>query len=256
MKNIWHILKKEIAQYFISPVAYVVLAIFLVVTGILFYSNVIWYANASFQSLRNPYMVQSLNFSDDFIRPLFANISVILLFLIPALTMRAFAEEKRSGTIELLFTYPIRDLHAIMGKYLAAIVFLVLMILMTLTYPLFLYFVGEPEWGPILSAYMGYFFMGASFVAVGIFTSSTTENQIIAALLAFGINLVLWIAGWMSPGETGTMTDILQYLSMIEHYDPMTKGVINSKNLVYFVSINVFFLFLTSRVLVSKKWRG
>ena len=256
MKVLWHLIKKELSAFFVSPVAYVVTAIFLIVTGILFYSNVVWYADASFRSLQNPYFVQSLNLTDDFIRPLFGNISVILLFLIPALTMRTFSEEKKSGTIELLLTYPIRDNQAIYGKYFATVLFFLFMMLLTLTYPIFMLQTGEPEIGPLLTAYAGYFLMGSAFIAAGVFASSTTENQIIAALLAFGINLTLWIIGWISPSGGGTLTKVLEYLSIIEHYDPLTKGILNTRNIVYFVSLNAFFLFLTSRVLVSKKWRG
>jgi ABC-2 type transport system permease protein len=256
MSALWHITKREFASYFVSPVAYVVLAVFLVVTGILFFTNVYWYSQASFQSMQNPYYVQSLNLSNDFIRPLFSNISVILLFLIPALTMRLFSEEKRSGTIELLFTYPVRDSHAILGKYFGALSFFLLMIALTATYPLFLYAYGEPEFGTLLAAYLGYVLMGATFISIGIFTSSSTENQIIAALLAFGINLTLWIIGWVTPSGEGQLTKVLQYISMIENYDPLTKGVLNSQNIVYFVSLNALFLFLTSRILLSKKWRG
>jgi len=256
MNSIWHIFKRELTSYFVSPIAYVVLAVFLVVSGILFFSTVIWYTEASFRALQNPYYVQMLNLADDFIRPLFVNISVILLFLIPALTMRSFSEEKRSGTLELLLTYPVRDTEAILGKYLAAVVFFIFMLVFTISYPVFLFLVSQPELGPIISAYLGFFLLGMTFIAMGIFASSTTENQIIAALLAFGFNLSLWIIGWLSPSNEGLLSEILSYLSVIDHYDPLTKGILNLKDVVYFLSISFFFLFLTNRVLLSKKWRG
>ncbi|MBN1356678.1 ABC transporter permease subunit [bacterium] len=256
MKTWWTLFKREFASFFVSPVAYVVLAIFLIITGILFYSNLLWYYQNSFGMFQDPYMIRSMNLTDDLIRPLFANISVILMFMIPALTMRLFAEEKRSGTIELLLSYPVRDSEVILGKFSATLTFFVVILLLTLVFPVFLYAVSEPETGPMITAYLGCFLMGASFIAVGTFASSTTENQIIAALLAFGLNLTFWIVGWISPPGTGTMSTVLQYLSIIEHYDPLTQGILNSKDIIYFLSVTVLFLFLTNRVLLSKKWRG
>ncbi len=256
MKAAWLIFRRDFSSYFVSPIAYVVLATFLVVTGIFFYSNVVWYYQASFSMFQNPYMTKSLNLTDDFIRPLFANIAVILLFLVPTLTMRSFSEEKRSRTLDLLLSYPVTDTQIVIGKFFAALVFFLLCLALTVSYPIFLFIVGSPEINTILSAYLGVFLMGAVFIAFGVFTSSTTENQIIASLMAFGLNLTLWIVGWISPSGEGLLSEVLKYLSMLEHFDPMTKGVLNSRDIVYFLSLCVLFLFFTDRVLISKKWRG
>jgi len=256
MKNVWHVFRKEFSSYFLSPVAYVVLTVFLVIVGFMFYSNVVWYYQASFSMFQNPYINQSLNLTDDFIRPLFANISVILMFLIPALTMRLFAEENRSGTMELMMSYPVRETEIIIGKYFAAMAFFVVLLFMTIMYPVFLSIVSEPELGPLISAYAGCLFIGATFIAIGIFTSTTTDNQIIAALSAFGLNLVFWIIGWIRPSGTDKLSSILQHISITEHYDQLTKGIINSKDIIYFLSICILFLFLANRVILSKKWRG
>jgi gliding motility-associated transport system permease protein len=256
MKVFWHIFKREFSSFFVSPVAYVVMAVFLVIIGILFYANTLWYYQTSFSMYQDPYMSQGINITDDLIRPLFANISVILMFMIPALTMRLFSEEKRSGTIELLLTYPVRDTEVILGKCLATLAFFVVILAVTLVFPIFLFVVSEPEIGPILTAYLGCFLLGATFIAIGTFASATTENQIIAALLAFGMNLTFWIIGWISTTGGGMLTTILEYFSIINHYDPLTQGILNSKDIIYFISVCGLFVFLTNRVLLSKKWRG
>lgn len=250
------IYKRELSSFFISPIAYIVMAVFMVVTGMIFYSNVSFYAQASAMSLQDPRFGQ-LNLGEDFIRPLFDNICVILLFMVPALTMRLFSEEKRSGTIELLMSYPIRDTEIIMGKFVACLSFLVIMTFLTSCYPIFLYFTGDPELGPFLSASLGFFLMGSVFISIGLFASAMTENQIIAALVAFGLNLVLWIVGWTGGGQDGSITSkILEYVSIVEHYGPLAQGIINSQDIVYFLSMCALFLFLTNRVLLSRKLRG
>ncbi len=256
MKKAWIVFKRELSAYFVSPIAYVVLAMFIIITGILFYSNVVWYADASFRMMQNPYFATSLNLTEDFIRPMFANLSVLLLFVVPALTMRTFAEEKRNGTIELLLSYPITDNHVIWGKFLATVAFFSIMLLVTLYYPGYLFFIGSPEIGPLITAYAGFFLLGILFISAGLFTSTLTENQIIAALLAFGFNLTFWVIGWIGGSDAGIMKEVLSYLSIIEHYDPMTRGILNSKNIVYFLSLTTLFLFLTNRSLLSKNWRS
>ncbi len=256
MNRLITIYNRELGSYFISPIAYIVMAVFMIVTGMIFYSNVVFYAQASAMSLQNPRFGQ-LILAEDFIRPLFDNICVILLFMSPALTMRLFSEEKRSGTIELLMSYPIRDTEIILGKFLACLTFLVIMTLLTSCYPIFLYLTGNPEIGPFLTAYLGFFLMGAVFLSIGVFTSSMTENQIIAALFAFGINLVMWIIGWTGGGsDGGVMSDVFKYISIIEHYDPLVKGVLNSQDIIYFISMSGLFLFLAHRVLIARKLRG
>ena len=256
MTGFWSIFRRELGAYFVSPVAYVVSAVFMILASLLFYTNVDWYYRTAMGAFQNPYFAQSLNLIEDFVRPLFANLSVILLFIVPSLTMRSFSEEKRSGTFELLLSYPVSDTSIVLGKYFASVAFFAFMTLLTFVYPIFLFWVSDPELGPILTSYLGYFLMGATFIATGLFSSSTTESQIIAALLAFGFNLTFWIVGWVSPVGGGDLSTVLQYLSIVEHFDPLTKGILNSKDIIYFLSAITLFLFLTNRVLLSKKWRG
>lgn len=256
MKSTWHIFKREVSAYFVSPIAYAVLGVFFILAGLLFWSMYQWYVTSSFGSFQDPYFTGRLNLAADLVRPVFANISVILLFLIPALTMRTFAEEKRSRTIELLLTYPVRDIEVILGKYFAALFFFGIMTVLTVIYPILIFLSGSPEIGPIITSYLGFFLMGATFISIGVFASSTTENQIIAALIGFGGNLFFWIIGWMTPANNGLLARILQNVSIVDHYDSLTQGILNTKDISYFVLLTILFLFLTSRVLLSKKWRS
>ncbi len=189
--KIWAIFKKEMRLYFTSPVAWAVFTIFLLIGGYFFYSIFAFFTLASMQSAMNPQMARDLNVTDSVLRPLFSNISVILLLLMPLVTMRLFAEERRAGTIELLLTYPVRDGAVLAGKYLAALALYAIMIGLTLLYPGIVVYFARLEWGPVLTGYLGLLLMGATFIAVGVFASSLTENQIVAAITTFGALLLL-----------------------------------------------------------------
>ncbi|MGH2393603.1 MAG: ABC transporter permease subunit, partial [Candidatus Limnocylindria bacterium] len=179
--RVWPIFKKEMRLYFSSPIAWVILTIFTLITGYFFYSIFAYYTLASMQSMMNPMMAREMNVTDNVLRPLFSNISVILLLLMPLLTMRLFAEERRSGTIELLLTYPVRDGAVLLGKYLAALAMYGVMLVATLVYPALVLYFARVEWGVLATGYLGLLLMGATFLAVGLFASSLTENQIVAS---------------------------------------------------------------------------
>jgi len=193
MKNIWAICKKEVKTYFTSPIAYVLITVFLVLVGFFFYSLVWWFNNYSFQAARDPAYLQQLNINQMVFSPLFHNISIILLLTIPLLTMRLFAEEKKRQTDELLYTSPISVSQIIIGKYAASLFVLLVMLLLIGILSIFTFAYGNPEFVPILNGYLGLFLMGAAFIAVGIFFSSLTENQVVAAMLTFGALLLFWI---------------------------------------------------------------
>src|SRR5678815_1030736 len=182
--------------YFTSPVAYVLLTIFLLIAGYFFYNIFGFFTRASMQTAMNPGMGRDLNVTDSVLRPLFSNMSVILLLLLPLVTMRLFAEERRAGTIELLLTYPVRDGAVLVSKYLAALTLYGIMLAGTLAYPAILLYFTRVEWGPLATGYLGLLLMGAMLVGIGIFASSLTENQVVAALIAFGISLMFWIVNW------------------------------------------------------------
>jgi ABC-2 type transport system permease protein len=254
--RIWPIFKKEMRLYFTSPVAYVILAIFLIIAGYFFYSIFAFFTMASMQAAMNPQMGRDLTVTDSVMRPLFSNISVILLLLIPLVTMRLFAEERRSGTIELLLTYPVRDGAVLVGKYLAALAMYAIMLVFTLLYPALLFYFARVEWGPLVTGYLGLLLMGATFLSVGIFASSLTENQIVASLITFGTLLIFWVIGWSAESVGGVWGRVLSDLSILEHYDTFSKGVLDTKDIVFYVNFTLLGLFLTLRSLEARRWKG
>lgn len=266
MKNLLVICKKELNSYFYSPIAYVVLAMFLLVSGYFFFNMVVSYAEISrivMSDPYNPYAGQiQLNFTEGIFRPLFSNISIIMLLMMPLLTMRLLAEEKKSGTFELLLTYPIRDIETVLGKFFACLLVFAVMIGLTLVYPLFVSSLEVPgmggglEIGPLASGYLGLLLMGAAFIAFGLLASSLTSNQIVAAVISFGTLLLFWIIGFSSYSAGPGLAEILKDLSILEHFDNFSKGTIHSHDVIYYLNFIVFCLFLTLRSLESNKWRG
>jgi len=256
MANVLAIFKKEVRSYFVSPVAYGVLCIFAIIAGFFFWIITGVYQTASLQSMMNPMMGQGLNASDWVFRPLFRNLAVILLFMMPALTARLFAEEKKQGTAELLFTYPIRDVELLLGKFLAALALLLSMLAMTVAYPLLLALFIRVEWGPTLAGYLGLVLLGLAFLALGTFISSLTEHQLIAFAVAFGAALFLWIVAWPADQAGPTLRALVSHLSIIAHQESFAKGLIETKDVIFYLNFTLFFLFLTLRSLESKRWRG
>ncbi len=254
MTNIWVIIKKEVRAYFTSPVAYVVMTVFLVLTGFFFYS-LIWWFNAQSAQMQNPYAAQQMNINQMVFGPLFGNMSIILLLMLPLVTMRLFAEEKKAGTDELLLTSPISVAQIVLGKFLAALFFLFALLLLTGLLTLFAFLFGNPELAPILNGYLGLLLMGAAFLAVGLFFSSLTENQIVAAISTFGALLLFWIINWAASAASGFWKDVLNYISLFQHFDNATQGILDTTDIIYFVSFAFFGLFLTHSVIQSRRWR-
>jgi ABC-2 type transport system permease protein len=255
MKSVWSIAKKELMAYFSSPIAYAVIAVFLLLVGFFFYSLVWWFNSQSMQMAQNPYYAQQVNINQMVFSPLFHNISIILLLMLPLLTMRLFAEEKKIGTEELLFTSPVSVNQIILGKYLASLVVLAAMLLLTGILSLFAFAYGNPETAPVLVGYLGLFLMGAAFIAVGIFFSSLTENQIVSAILTFGVLLLFWILSWAASSAGGMWKGVLNYLSFFQHFDDMTRGILDTADLAYYLSFSFFGLFLTHAAIQSRRWR-
>jgi ABC-2 type transport system permease protein len=250
------VFKKEMRLFFGSPVAYVVFTFFLLISGWFFSMTFLLYSDISMRSFMQPGMAQSLNITEGVMRPLFTNMSVVLLFFMPMLTMRLFAEEKKSGTMELLLTYPVRDGEVLAGKFLAAGALYVILLGLTLVYPGLIAYFTRVEWGPMLTGYLGLVLTGATFLAVGVLISSLTENQIVAGFGTFGVLLGFWIIGWGAESAGGNFRAVLQYLSITEHMDTFSRGLIDTKDLVYYGSAIALALFLTLRSLDSKRWRG
>jgi ABC-2 type transport system permease protein len=256
MQNILAIWQREMKSYFVSPIAYVVLTVFLFFSGFFFYSILSAVVQSAMMQAAYGQGSQPMDMPGIVTRNLFGTLSVVLLFMIPMLTMGLFAEEKKRGTIELLLTTPVGNLQAMMGKYLATLTFLLIMFLssgITIS-TLFLY--GEPELKPILGAYLGLFLYGAALLAVGLFLSTLTENQIVAGLLTFGVILVLWLVDSFANSAQGAVRDVLSYLSVISHLDDFIKGVIDTANVIFYLTFAFVGLFLTYRSLESLRWKS
>lgn len=236
MRNILIIAKKELRSYFTSAIAYVVFAMFLILAGYFFSAILLITKQATFTGAAY-------------------NIMITLLFLVPLITMRLFAEERKLGTLEILLTKPVKDFEVVLGKFLAAFSFLILMFLTTGVYIFILVKYGNPDLGPIWSSYLGLLLVGASFLALGIFASTLTENQIIAAVISFALILFLWIMNWIS-GQLGTGQEgLLSYLSLSSHFDDFLRGVIDLRNVVFYLSFIIFWLFVTFKSIEVRKWK-
>lgn len=255
MSNILTIFRKELNSYFNSPIAYLVMAFFGLIAGYFFYVYVAIFVSRSMESqMMGRGMPMDVN--EWVIRPLLSNLSVIGLFMIPMITMRLFAEEKRSGTIELLATSPVRDIEVIIGKWLAAVVLYASVLALSGLSVATLFLYGKPDLAPILTGYLGLLLQGGALLAIGTFISTTTKNQIIAAFATFAICLLLWVLDWVSSFETAAWAKVIAYMSVITHLDPFAKGVLDSKDIIFYLSVIFFGLFLTARSMESLRWRA
>ena len=260
MRNSYHIYMRELRSYFVSPIAYVVIALFLAISGIFFYLLLQSFIQMSFRMMMQAQQFQmqvpAMNINQMVIRSLFLNMSIITLFMLPMITMKLFSEEKRSGTIELLFTSPITNWEIVIGKFFAALTVYITMILGTVSYVSVLFIYGNPELMPVISGYLGLILMGAMTVAIGGLISALTENQIIAAVGCFGTMMILWFVGFASGFVGPELGAIIKYLSVMEHFTDFAKGVIDSSHMVFYLSFAFFSLFLTYQAVESAKWRG
>jgi ABC-2 type transport system permease protein len=280
VRNALAIAWREIRTYFTSPLAYVVMGVFLLLSGYMFWASLVRFSDLCLRFGNNPYVFNQLNLNDMVIRPLFGSMSVVFLLMIPVVTMRLLAEERKSGTSELLFTCPITTGQVVLGKYLGAAALLAVMLLVTLSYPLLIRGASaRPDMEPALVGYLGVLLMGLSFLGIGLLISAMTENQIIAAVGAFGALLMLWSIGWIADSATSTLAgvlnsvtfglwekaglglggptlgDLLNRLSIMEHFQDFRKGLLNTEHVVFYLSVVFVSLFLTQRVLESQKWR-
>lgn len=259
MRNISAIVERELRAYFNSPIAYVVLTIFIFLSGIFFRSIL---AQVMQMALMSQMQAQQLgprpiDMPGIISRGFLSTMSVILLFVMPMLTMGLFSEEKKRGTIELLLTAPLTDLQVVLGKFFAAGAFYVILLLTTWIPMGVLYLYGSPASAPILTAYLGLLLYGLAILAIGLFISTLTENQIIAAILSFGTIMVLWLVDVVAQNsDSATSKGVLTYLSILSHLDDFMKGVLASSNIIFYVSLMLVALFLTYRSVDSLRWRG
>ena len=255
MRNVGILWRKEMRSYFVSPIAYLLVTMFALVFGLMFWNILGYFVFVGMEAqLRGQSMPMNLN--EQVIRPMLANANVIGLFMVPMITMRLFAEEKRSGTIELLTTSPVRDLEIVIGKWLAALTLYAIMLLFSALNFLFLFKYGNPDWKPLAIGYLGLLLQAGALLAIGAFLSTLTSNQIIAGAATFGVCLMLWLLEWVSGYETATWAKVMAYVSVITHFQSFAKGVIDSKDAIFYLTAIFMGLFLTTRSMESLRWRS
>jgi len=236
VRNVWAVSVRELRSYFLSPLAYVVIALFLALSGYLF---ALILANGREASLRG--LVQ--------------NVSVLYLFIVPAISMRLLAEEQRTGTVELLLTNPVQEWEIVTGKFVASVMLVLVMLGLTLLFPLFLFIYGNPDRGPIITGYVGIFLQAAAFLSIGLWASSLTQNQIVAAIVSFALLLILWLSENLGQFLGGTIGSIISYTSVITHFQSFPQGVIQSNDVIYYLSLVLAGIVLSTLSLQSRRYR-
>lgn len=261
MRIVWTIAARELRSYLSSPIAWTVITLFLLIFGGFFWLFLADFASASteiYQYMGNPAyegLLSEITIEGWVLRPLFGNTQVLFLLLVPALTMRLFSEEKKQGTYEFLLTSPLTVAQLVAGKYLAALAMIGILLLCSAVFPATLYLVGSPETPTILTGYLGLLLLGGAFAAVGTFASSITENQIIAAVLTFATLLAFWLISWAADVVGGGTAELMTSISFLHHFNDFTKGVLDTRHLVYFLSFIGFFLLLAGRAVEAVRWK-
>ncbi len=258
MRSICTIAMREFSVYFTSPIAYIVLTMFAIVFGYFFTTGLAFFLNysASVAAQGGGMGAPPLNVNQFVIEPSLGNMSIVLLFTVPMITMRLFAEETRSGTIELLLTSPLQDYHIIIGKWLGALMLYACLLLVAVANISVLFIYTTPDWKPLLVSLLGLLLMGGTMIALGTFLSTLTRNQIVAGALTFGVLLLLWVLNWVSSYETSTFSQLCEYLAISPHYEQFSKGVIELKDVLYYLSAISLGLFLSKRSLEALRWKA
>lgn len=256
MRNIWTICRRELYAYFVSPVAWVLMAIFAILGGILTYDYGSIYLVQKINMQMQGQESAGLNLNEYVLAPLISQMAIVSVFLIPMISMRLFAEEKRQGTIELLVTSPLTDLELVLGKWLSAVILLgVLFTFLMIDFSFFFRY-GNPDWKPIATGFLGVLLQGFCLLAFGTFISTVTKNQIVAGAVGFAFALVLIFLGWAIEFNNSVVAQVLSYFSITSHLDSFTRGVIDTKDIIYYCSMIFLGLFLTVRSLESLRWRS
>jgi len=247
---------KELSIYFSSPIFYVIASIFACIAGIFFY-NSMGYVSLLATRIAQYQATTGIDMNDILLRPIFSDISMLIVFIVPVISMRLYAEEKAQGTIELLFTYPVSDFKVLAGKYLAGLSILICMLAITGVLMVVMSFITTPDWGVVLSSYIGLILLGAAILSLGVFASSLTKNQIIAATGTLGMVLCFWVIGWLAATSPDIpLSGFLQEISLVSHQARFLKGLITIRDVVFYLCFSLFFLSITLRILDSRQWRG
>lgn len=260
MAKMWAIFEREMKSYFVAPIAYVVIALFIAIVGIFFYLILASFVQRCYEidlyAQQWQQTAPPLNLHEWVTRPFFGNVETIALMILPLITMKLFAEEKKNGTIELLQTSPITTAQLVLGKYAAAVALYLMMLAITLVYMLFLFLYGKPEIAQIFSGYLGMWLIGSSYLAIGLLFSTFSDNQIVAAVSTIAVILMFWAIGWVTDFLSPAVGKFFGQLSLIEHFEDFEKGVIDSKHIVFYLSFIFMGLFLSYVSLESSRWRG
>lgn len=257
MRNVLAVAGKELRAYFHSPIAYLVMTVYAVICGYVFYSSTAFFMIQTFRMESMGGMgTPPMSLNENIIRPILSGVmTVVLLFLIPLITMRLYAEEKRSGTIELLLTSPLTDMEIILGKFLGSLALFAVLEAITFIYFAVLFIYGNPSAKPLLAGALGYFVYGAALLALGMWISTFTKNQIIAGAVSLALFLLLFLLDWVTAYSTGTAGRVMSFLALTTHFDNFSKGVLNLGDLVYYLSVIVFGIFMTARSVEALKGR-
>jgi len=256
MTPVQAVIAKELRSYFVSPIVYVVGAVFLLIFGFLSYLYIGFASSQAIQLMQVQGGPAQINLNDLVFRNLFASMRLVLLIILPILTMRLFAEERKLRTFEFLMTSPISINEIVAGKFISVLLIYLGLLGLTWLAPTVLMLFSDFDWNPILTGYLGMALLGALFLSVGVFASALTENQIVAAFVSFGILLTIWLISGFGAllGDT-TAGHVISYISFMEHYDRLVRGLIDTSDLVYFGSGLILMLFLTHRVVESARWK-
>jgi ABC-2 type transport system permease protein len=262
VRSLWAIYRREMQHYFVSPIAYVVGGVILGVAGF-FFNGILSFMlreamQMGFQAAQMGGAAPPMNVPGMVVQNFFAVLGSLTLFIVPMLTMGVYAEEKKRGTIELLMTSPLHDWSIVLGKFFATLtVYALLLLLPTLAYQAFLFHYSDPAppWKILLAGYVGVLLLAGALISLGEFLSSLTESQIVAAVLTFGVFLILWVLDMATQSTTGGAGELLKQLSLARRYNDFTMGVMDLASMVYFASFAAFMVFLTLRSLDSMRWR-
>ena len=250
MRSVYLVARREFLAYWTSPVAYVVLAVFLVLSGFFFFGQLSEFVNLSSRAGG-----QGVDVNQQLIRPYLYSVSVMFLFLLPLVSMRLIAEEKRQGTLEILLTTPTRDSALVLGKYLAAVGLFVVMLGGAALHVAVPFIYAAPEWGPVWTGFLGLFLTGAAYLALGLLLSSLTQNQVVSAAAAFALFLALWLFQWLGTVSSGTLATVLTYVSFAGHFDNFGRGVLDTSDLVFYLSLIGVGVFGAIQSVAATRWK-
>jgi len=258
MRNSFALAKKDLMSYMHSWIGVFTMSLFFFISGLFFVFLVISYERISVDASQTLYQnVQGLGLTRFVYGSFFLNLGAVLIFFVPLLTMRAFAEERRFQTLELLFTYPFSDFEVVWGKFLGMVWFFECLMLPTISYVALIYWLGgNLDWGPILIGYLGFWLLGNAYLSLGLFVSAISENQVVSAIITFSILVLFWVLDWISGVTDGFWAHLLTGFSPLAHYREFTLGILDLSHIVYFIFFHFYFLFLALRVIETRNWKG